>query len=473
MATSFAIRGRSSVMAFVLAVAAPTVVTLAALLPQRVGITTPALAYVLAVAGVAAYGGLRAGVAASLVSFAALHFFFTPPREVLALPGSQDLIALLVFLVVSSLIGAMLSAAVSRGSAAERKAGEIQVLHRVAGGLLSGEAIEDVLAAFARSVRDLLELARIEVSTTYAADRIVAGQEATAGAEGFPMHARGHTIGLLRAGPRDSGLGREEREALTMFADQLAIVLDSVGLAVQTRRAELEADESRARAAIFSSVTHDLRTPLASILASATTLRADGRLAPEDRRELLDTICDESARLNRLVGNLLDLSRMHAGSLTPAKVNMSITELLAGVLGRMEAALANHPVDVRVTDDLPEVPMDVVQMDQVLTNLLENAIRFAPAGSSIDLRAERSDGVVRLRVADRGPGVPPEEREHVFEPFVRVPDRQDGDGQAHPGAGLGLAICRAIVEAHEGTIRIDGTPVRGTTVVIELPLEER
>jgi two-component system sensor histidine kinase KdpD len=255
----------------------------------------------------------------------------------------------------------------------------------------------------------------------------------------------------------------DEVQSLRLFADQLALALDTVELASQVRDAQFEADASNVRAALFASVTHDLRTPLASILASATTLRSEGALEPEVRGELVDAICEEADRLNRLVGNLLELSRIRAGAMTPSKTPTPVDELVGGVLARLRRSLGGHDVVTSIPTDLPEVPMDVVQMDQVVTNLLENAMRFAPAGTPIRVTAERDDGDIRIAIVDEGPGIPSADRERVFEPFVR--------GSAGGGAGLGLAICRAIVESHGGTIRVDDRRERGAAVIVELPLD--
>jgi two-component system, OmpR family, sensor histidine kinase KdpD len=216
------------------------------------------------------------------------------------------------------------------------------------------------------------------------------------------------------------------------------------------------------RAALFSSVTHDLRTPLASITASVSSLlQEDSPLDGSQRRDLLDTIDQEAARLNRVVGNLLDLSRMRAGALVPATSPAAIDEGIEGVVGRSEAMLQDHDLRLILRDDLPEIPLDVVLMDQALTNVLENAARFTAAGREISVTAARWREGVQVRIADQGPGIPNGDREHVFEPFIR--------GAESSGTGLGLAIARAIVEAHGGTIRLGDAPGGGLAVVIELP----
>jgi two-component system sensor histidine kinase KdpD len=251
------------------------------------------------------------------------------------------------------------------------------------------------------------------------------------------------------------------------FAGQIALALDGVRLAKEAESARVEADASRARAALFSSISHDLRTPLASITASVTSLiEGDASFDAGDSTELLETIRHEADRLNRLVGTFLQLSRMRSGGFVPAKSPAAVDELIEGVVGRLEPVLRGHRLRLLLREDLPEVPMDVTQIDQVLTNLLENAAKFSPPGSEIAVHAVRWQDVVQVRVADRGAGIPAEDRERVFEPFYRA------EGDTGRGTGLGLAIARAIVEAHGGRIWTDGAPGGGTTVVFELPVRD-
>jgi two-component system sensor histidine kinase KdpD len=274
-------------------------------------------------------------------------------------------------------------------------------------------------------------------------------------------------VGAITSVPPFSagGLLEEDRRLLEQSAKQVAIALERAGLDAQVVRARTEVEINQARAALFSSVTHDLRTPLASIKAAVTTLlQEDVTLDEEPRRELLTTVLEETDRLNRLLGNLLDLAKVRAGALVPAKEPTAVDEVVESVLHRMADRLA--AVRVRtLLRDAPEVPVDPVQLDQVVTNLLENAIRFSPAGGEVVISVAPWQGAVQLRITDQGPGIVPEERERVFQAFYR------GDAK-RSGSGLGLAIARAIVLAHGGRIRIEGAPSGGTAVVLELPLAD-
>jgi two-component system, OmpR family, sensor histidine kinase KdpD len=219
---------------------------------------------------------------------------------------------------------------------------------------------------------------------------------------------------------------------------------------------------------MFSSVTHDLRTPLASIKAGVTSLLDTSvRHDAAQERELLTTILEETDRLNRLVGNLLDLARIRAGALTPTRQPASMDEIVEVVLARMRPLLSDHTVTADLPADLPDVSVDPVQLDQVLTNLLENAGRHAPAGSEIRVSVVWLRGAVQVRVADEGPGIPLEERDRVFDAFYRgssVPET--------PGSGLGLAIAKAVVVAHGGRIWVEDAPTGGCVLAFEIPGEE-
>ena len=185
------------------------------------------------------------------------------------------------------------------------------------------------------------------------------------------------------------------------------------------------------------------------------------------QRELLTTILEETDRLNRLVGNILDLAKIRAGALIPKRVPTAVDEVAEAVVARMRPLLADFAVELQLAPDLPEVPADPVQLDQVLTNLLENAARHSPRGGTIRIHVSQTRDAVRVRVSDEGPGIKPEEREKVFEAFYRGRESPESSG-----SGLGLAIARAVVTAHGGRIRIEETTGGGTAMVVDVPLEE-
>ncbi len=234
-------------------------------------------------------------------------------------------------------------------------------------------------------------------------------------------------------------------------------------LAEEAHRARMQVETEQLRNSLLSSVSHDLRTPLAVVTGAASTLLEE-TLEPDVRRELTDTILQEADRLNRLVQNLLDMTRLEAGALRVRKQWHSLEEVIGGALDRAEKVLGDRGVETSLQDDLPLVPLDAVLVEQVLVNLLENAAKHTPAKSAIRVAARLAGQGVEVEVADRGAGVAPDERERVFEKFHRA----TGDA---PGAGLGLTICRGIVTAHGGRIWVDAREGGGASFRFTLPIE--
>jgi two-component system sensor histidine kinase KdpD len=255
----------------------------------------------------------------------------------------------------------------------------------------------------------------------------------------------------------------------------LATVSAQIALAIEQERLRREATETEVlrrtdelKTALLNAVSHDLRTPLAAIVASAGSLRQrDVVWSDEEIREFAEAIEDGALRLNRIVGNLLDLSRIEAGSLRPAKEWYSLSALVDDVLGRLRAATEGRPVVVDVPDDLPPVPLDYVEIDQVLSNLVENAAKYTLPSVEIRIAARRQGEMVEVEVADRGPGIPQDALPRLFEPFFRV----DGSQPRPRGTGLGLAVARGLVEAHGGRIWAENRPGGGARFIFTLPLD--
>jgi two-component system sensor histidine kinase KdpD len=273
-------------------------------------------------------------------------------------------------------------------------------------------------------------------------------------------------MGLLVAGQAERRRAAEQREAelRTLYEDLHAMSEEREQLAEEATRAQVLERVDEQRAAMLRSVSHDLRTPLASIRAVASDLRDGTTYDDETRKELLETVCDEAERLDRIVANLLSLSRIEAGALTPDRQAVDLDELVADRLRRLGPLFRQVRVQVDIPPDLPLVDGDYTQLDQVVTNLVENAARHAPPASLVRISAEARNGMVELRVADEGIGVPEYERRRIFEPFRK--------GEGSRSSGVGLAICKAIVEAHGGTIEVDRTPGGGATFVVCLPMRE-
>ncbi|HSB55305.1 MAG TPA: sensor histidine kinase KdpD [Gemmatimonadales bacterium] len=283
----------------------------------------------------------------------------------------------------------------------------------------------------------------------------------------LPLSGASGVVGVLALWSPDLGRFQDpsERHLLETFAGQVGVALERVTLEEKTRQARLEVEAERLRTSLLSSLSHDLRTPLGVITGAASSLRDNSSLTPEARLELLESIVEESQRMNRLIRNLLDMIRVETGSLQVQKEWQPLEDAVGVSLIRLGERLQSHPVSVQLPPDLPLVPLDAVLLEQVFINLLENAAKYTPDGSPIEISAVASPGVVTVSVADRGPGLPPGGEERVFEKFYRGEDAPPGKG-----VGLGLTIARGIVTAHGGRIWAETRPEGGAVFRFTLPL---
>lgn len=271
--------------------------------------------------------------------------------------------------------------------------------------------------------------------------------------------------GILQILPRDpTGLPPGTWELLKAFAVQIALALERLRWLEEARRAQVESETERMRSTLLGAIGHDLRTPLAAIHGAAGSLLLPGNVTDTTRRDLLTMIQDESERLAHLLGNLLDLTRLESGAIQVHKEWQPLEEVVGSALGRMEKRQGVLPVRVELPEALPLAPLDAALIEQVLVNLLANAQRHAP-GQDMELRAWDEPGWVYLEVADRGPGIPSGFQDRIFDKFFRLPDAREG------GVGLGLAICRAIIQAHGGTIHAENRPGGGSSFRVALPLD--
>jgi two-component system sensor histidine kinase KdpD len=255
----------------------------------------------------------------------------------------------------------------------------------------------------------------------------------------------------------------DQIDLLEALSRQATSSLERARLAEEAQQARVAMEAERLRSTLLSSVSHDLRTPLATITGAASSLLQDASLGEDARRELEEAIQEEAGRLNRLVTNLLDMTRLESGSLRLNRDWHSLEELVGSALARLEPGLKGRPVHVSVPADLPLVPVDGVLIEQALVNLVDNAVKYTDAASPITIGAKAADGTLTVEVADEGPGLPPGAEERVFEKFYRA-------ASGPRGFGLGLPICRAIVTAHGGTIRAERRDPRGTSFRFTLPL---
>lgn len=443
--------------------------------------------------------GRGPAIVASALGALAFDFFLVPPRFSLAVDDTEYLLTFLGLFVVGVLISSLTSRFRLQVATAERRASEAATLNELsrdlaAAGSLDAIAhtiIDNVAEIFGREVAvllpkapgdhdfavtvhspgfDLSESERAVIRWAYSN-----GQPAGRGTETFPAAsarysplktARG-TVGILGVKPLDPAahLTPDQRRLLETFGGLAALALERAQLAEDAERARLQVETERMRSSLLSSVSHDLRTPLAGITGAASSLLAgDQALDRGTRRELTQSIYDEANRLNVLVRNLLDMTRLESGAIHVNKAWQSLEDVIGAALTRMESALSSRPIEVHLAADLTLVPLDEVSIEQVLVNLLENAVRYTPPGSPILLSAWPEGAGAVVEVADRGPGLAPGDEVRVFEKFYRA--------QSSPhGVGLGLAICRGIVEVHGGRIWAENRPGGGVAFRFELPIE--
>jgi len=418
------------------------------LLKPYVPVLSLGVLYIFAVLPVAIAFGLTYAVSVAVGSMLAFNFFFLPPLYTLTLQDSRNWFALAVFLVTAVVVSEL--AARSR-----RQADESALLARMATSLLERGDVAAQLDAIAREVAATLGVRRARITLdpderpgpNETADPLVAGE---------------HRLGTLFL-PSSERQTAGRRRVVPALASLLAVAIDRERLAAEAYDAEALRRSDAVKTAVIQAVSHDLRTPLATIETALGSLR-DATLALDDtdRAELLDAIAVELERLKRLVENLLDLSRLQAGAADPVPELWTAEQLVGDALDEVDG----DRVQVVLDDDLPVVRVDGVQIQRVLVNLLENALKFSPAPEPVQLRANRSRGEVVIRVTNRGRGIPQAELGRIFEPFQRVVGERTG------GAGLGLAIAKGFTEANGGRIWAESRPGQGATFVLVLPAVE-
>ena len=451
----------SSILRVVAAVVAVGVVAGGARAAQA-DLTEAALVLLVTVLAVGTLG-FASGLTAAIVGFLALNWFFTEPTGSFKIHRTDDVVALAVFAASAALVGwTVQRLATLRRTALQREA-EAKVRLDLTNRLLTGADVDDALHSAADALAALF---------AFEACTLTAGAPLSAADEPARANVRVDGPGVTLVARAPQRLAPADRELLEALVAGLAAGVDRLRLQEEVREARLVAEVGRQRAGFLSAVSHNLRTPLTAVKAAAGTLLASwSRIAPEERRELLETISDEAERLERLVRNTLELSRIRAGALDIEPERVDITGLVQHAVRRLRPIARAHRVRLDVDDDLPPVTLDVTMAEQILLNLLENALRFAPPGSEIVVGAHAlSDGrdEVELRVADHGPGVPAEARDRIFEEFQSAETRPD-----RTGTGLGLASVRALVVAHGGSVRYEDTPGGGATFVCTFPREAR
>jgi len=422
------------------------------------------LLYLLLVVVVATIGGAVPALLCAVTGSLALNWFFTPPFYTWTIDEGQNALALAVFVAVAMVISTLVSSAARRRSDAERAAAEAEALARATGGFVPDD---DPLAGTLDRLRSTFSLDAVAVLTPGTAE---GAWELSAGV-GEPVPTRpaedGTTIALgsgaclvLVGAP----LQEEDLRVLNAFAAQLSAALERRALARDAAEAAALAHTDQLRTALLRAVSHDLRTPLASIKASATSLLQDDvHWSPEAQREFLSTIDEEADRLDALVGNLLDMSRLETGALDLVVRPVGLEEVVGTALASLGPVGA--AVEVEVPETLPRVSADPALLERAVANVVGNAVQASPEDRPVRLRAGALGDAVELHVVDRGPGVPPDQREAMFVPFQRLGDQPRGNG-----VGLGLAVAHGFLDAMGGSLVPEDTPGGGLTMVLRLPV---
>lgn len=451
--------------------------------------------------------GRGPAIAASIAAFLLYDWFFIQPLHEITIADPSEWLALLLFLVTAIITSQLAANERARAEMAIRREREASLLYEAL--RLMGEPdLDAALRAVAERVRAELVVPSVAVELTVADARhavtvgdpsaialatdVLSGSSAGQGGRwirvvppsgpGNRMHVRRGARRFevpIQSGERTIGgiaLIRDEKHAtfaphesrlLALLATQLGALASRAELQEATTRGEILRRADELKSALLAAVSHDLRTPLASIIASAGSLRQlDVQWTDAERRSFLSDIENEAQRLSRIVDNLLDLSRMESGTLRPERGWYDVGALVDDVLGRLRPVTVGHPVTVDIPEDVPPVLLDYVEIDQVISNLIENAVRHTPAGTAITVRARTEDDILAVEVLDAGPGIDPRALPHLFEAFYR------GAPRAWPGVGLGLAVARGLVEAHGGTITAENRPGGGAVFRFTLPLGE-
>jgi two-component system, OmpR family, sensor histidine kinase KdpD len=412
---------------------------------------------------VTAVGGVLVGAGAAIAASLLANWYLVPPVGTFTIAEAENWVALLVFVAVALVVGFYVDRTAARSRESRRARAEAEVLAKTTSTLLGnpdpvGDLVDQVRAAFGLEAVALLDQ-RDDTWRVIAASGEPVPVTPFDGAT-WDIDLAPETVLVLRG----ANLSAEDQRLLRSFLTQLAIALESRRLHATAASASDVAAADALRTALLQAVSHDLRTPLASIKASVTSLlQGDVTFTESDRREFLATIDTETDRLNRLVGNLLDMSRLQVGAIEIAARPIFLEDVVASVLASF-AGGKDPRIEVSVPETLPPVRADPALLERALANVVTNALEWCPPEGPVRIEGGEVGPRIHLRVIDCGPGVAPAARDQIFAPFQRL-----GDRSTHEGVGLGLAVARGFVEAMDGELSLEDTPGGGLTVVIDLP----
>ncbi|MGW3585416.1 DUF4118 domain-containing protein [Streptomyces rubiginosohelvolus] len=442
-------------------VAGPALLTLllSTVVPD-LGLANDMLLFLTATVAAALLGGMLPALASAAFGSLLLNYFFTTPLHRFTVSDPKNIVAIVIFVAVAVSVASVVDLAARRTHQAARLRAESEILSFLAGSILRGENSLDALLerlreTFAMDSAALLErTSEVEPWTCTAAVGTPPVDRPEAADVDIPV---GENLALVLSG---RALPAEDRRVLGAFAAQAAVALDRQRLVGQAEEARKLAESDRFRTALLAAVSHDLRTPLAGIKASVTSLRSDDvDWSETDREALLEGIEDGADRLSALIGNLLDMSRLNTGTVVPLIRETDLDEVVPMAL----RGVPDGSVELDIPETLPMVAVDRGLLERIVANIVENAVKYSPEDRRVLVSASSLRDRVELRVVDRGPGVPDTAKEHIFEPFQRL-----GDAPRGAGVGLGLAVARGFTEAIQATLTAEDTPGGGLTMVLTL-----
>ncbi|MEU4269795.1 sensor histidine kinase KdpD [Streptomyces sp. NPDC026092] len=442
----------------------PALLTLLLGIAPDIGLANDVLLFLTLTVAAALLGGLKPALASATVGSLLLNYYFTPPIGELTIADPKNIVALVVFLGVAISVASVVDLAARRTQQAARSRAEAQTLSFLAGSVLRGETsldslLERVRETFAMESVALLE--RREESDPWSCVASVGTRQCERPEDADVDMPIGDHLALALTG---RVLPAEDRRVLGAFAAQAATVLDRQRLVGEAEEARKMAEGNKIRTSLLAAVSHDLRTPLAGIKASVTSLRADDiEWSEEDRAELLEGIEDGADRLDHLVGNLLDVSRLETGTVTAVIRETDLDEVVPMAL----VGVPEGSVELDIPETLPMVAVDRGLLERAVANIVENAVKYSPTDEPVLVAASAIADRVELRVVDRGPGVPDEAKDRIFGAFQRY-----GDAPRGAGVGLGLAVARGFIEAMGGTVAAEDTPGGGLTMAVSLRMAE-
>ncbi|WP_102928815.1 sensor histidine kinase [Streptomyces sp. BSE6.1] len=427
----------------------------------HLGLANDVLLYLALTVAAALLGGLYPALASAAVGSLLLNWFFTPPVNRITIADPRNMLALAIFVGVALSVASVVDVAARRTHQAARLRAESEILSFLAGDVLRGETSLETLLERVRETFGMESAALLEREGDMApwtcAGRAGSGPPVDRPEDADVDMPVGDHMALALTG---RVLPAEDRRVLAAFAAQAAVVLDRRRLREEADRARALAEGNRIRTALLAAVSHDLRTPLAGIKASVTSLRSDDvAWSEEDRAELLEGIEEGADRLDHLVGNLLDMSRLQTGTVTPLIREIDVDEVAPMALGGVPEGSA----ELEIPETLPMVAVDAGLLERAMANLVENAVKYSPDDRTVLVAASALADRVEVRVVDRGPGVPDDAKDRIFEPFQRY-----GDAPRGAGVGLGLAVARGFAESMGGTLNAEDTPGGGLTMVLTL-----